>query len=64
MSEIFKARDIILLDRLLPKDVIKLWASSNRPMRFEDKVFLRRLKAELRVMFGDDVEYSITIPVN
>lgn len=65
MSEIFKAKDIILLDRLLPKGVVKLWAaSSNKPMRFEDRVFLRRLKAELRAMFGDDVEYGIIIRLN
>lgn len=64
MSEIFKAKDIILLDRFLPKGIVRLWALSNKPMRFEDRVFLRRLKAELRAVFGDDVEYGITIPLN
>lgn len=64
MPEIFKAKDIILLDRLLPKGIVRLWASSNKPMRFEDRVFLRRLQAELRAIFGDDVEYGITIRLN
>ena len=57
------AKPIVLIDRFLPKDVVKLFKTPHQFLRFEDKVYLRRLIDDIRALHGD-VEFGATFSIN
>lgn len=59
----YPAKPAVFLDRILPKGVAKLFQTPNTSLRFEDRVFLKRLTEELYAIYGD-VEFVTTIKLS
>ena len=57
------AKPAVFLNKVLPSDVSKMFGTHQKHLRFEDRVYAKRIMSDLRAKYGD-VEFVTTIPVN